>query len=601
MSDGQASEQENEQARADEDRQRKKKRARLKWVLLLPVIALAGYLIWRWQQPREVEVVRPQSRQVMQTLAASGRVQGARDVELSADRAGIVVEILVNESDRLESGQTLARLASEVESAELRQAEAAIETARANLAEARASATTVAPTIRQAEAEVQGTIEQAQERLSAAEARLDELLAGGREEEVREAEAALNEARARMEQAETDVERARSLATSDATARAALERAEASQRDAAARLQEARARLQQAERDRARARRLYDEGVIAEAEYEASDTAAETAEETVQQAQAALRQTEVEVANQRALLEITREEQLDRAQTELEAAREQRGRARARLDLVSSPARAEQITQQRAEIRAARAALRQAREAGPARVESIRRTPSQERIAVAQRRLTEAVATRDAVLARLEKTSLTARFAGIVTDIVREPGDVVSPGQAVMTISEMDRPEIHVEIDERDIAEVAVDQAAFLSADARPDETIEAVVERITPEAITERGVIDVILRPTDRPDWLRPGMTVDASIVVAEKQQLLVLPLGAVVVSGEDASVLVVDDGVVRRLEVETGVGGVTGTPIRSGVSEDALVIREPASVQVGQEVEPVEVSAALEENADV
>ncbi|MFO8079481.1 MAG: efflux RND transporter periplasmic adaptor subunit [Armatimonadota bacterium] len=605
MPEEQAKDQETEQARADEERQRKrnakKRRGRLKWLLLLPVIALAGFLIWRWQQPREVEVVRPQTRQVVQTLAASGRVQGARDVQLSADRTGIVVDILVNEGERVESGQTVARLSSEVESAELRQAEAAIETARASLAEARASATTVAPTIRQAEAEVQGTIEQAQERLSSAEARLDELLAGGREEEVREAEAALNEARARMGQAETDVERARRLATSDATARAALERAEASQRDAAARLQEARARLQQAERDLVRARRLYDEGVIAEAEYEASETAAETAEETVQQAQAALRQTEVEVANQRALLEITREEQLDRAETELESAGEQLQRARARLDLVSSPARAEQITQQRAEIRAARAALRQAREAGPARVESIRRTPSEERIAVAQRRLTEALATRDAVLARLEKTSLTARFAGIVTDIVREPGDVVSPGQPVMTISEMDRPEIHVEIDERDIGEIAVDQAAFLIADARPDQTIEAVVERITPEAITERGVIDVILRPVDQPEWLRPGMTVDASIVVAEKQQLLVLPIGTVVVSGEDSSVLVVDDAVVRRLEVETGVGGVLGTPIRSGLSKDALVVREPASAQVGQEVEPVEVSAAAEGSRDV
>jgi hypothetical protein len=44
-----------------------------------------------------------------------------------------------------------------------------------------------------------------------------------------------------------------------------------------------------------------------------------------------------------------------------------------------------------------------------------------------------------------------------------------------------------------------------------------------------------------------------------------------------------------------------VTGTPIRSGVSEDALVIREPASVQVGQEVEPVEISASLEATPDV
>ncbi|MFW5866992.1 MAG: efflux RND transporter periplasmic adaptor subunit [Armatimonadota bacterium] len=594
-----------DQSRADEERQRKrnakKNRGRLKWLWLLPIIALAAYLIWRWQQPPEVEVVRPQKRQIVQTLSASGRVQGARAVQLSADRTGIVVDLLVNEGDVVEAGEAVARISSEVESAELRQAEAAIATARANLSEARANASTLPPTIRQAEAESHGAIEQARERLSSAEVRLEELLAGGREQEVREAEAAVNEARARVDQAETDVERARSLATSDATARAALERAQASQRDAAARLQEASARLAQAERDLTRARRLYDEGVMAEADYESARTAAETAAETVQQARAGLRQAEVEVANQRTLLEVTREEQLDRAQTALETAREQLQRTRARLDLVSSPARAEQITQQRAEIRSARAALQQATEAGPARVESIRRTPAQERVAVADRRLTESIAARDAVLTRLEKTSVAARFGGIITDIVREPGDVVTPGQPIITISEMERPEIRIEIDERDIAEVDAGQDAYLTADAHPEETIEAVVERITPEAITERGVIDVILRPLSRPAWLRQGMTVDASIVVAEEQELLVLPTGSVVLSGEDASVLVVDDGEIRRLQVEIGVGGVRGTVIRSGLSEDALVVRESASVRVGQEVEPVETEASPETSADV
>jgi HlyD family secretion protein len=184
---------------------------------------------------------------------------------------------------------------------------------------------------------------------------------------------------------------------------------------------------------------------------------------------------------------------------------------------------------------------------------------------------------------------------------VLEPGDVVTPGQAIVTISEMGAPEIHVEIDERDIAEVEVGADAYLTADAYPDWTLDAVVERITPEAITERGVIDVIIQPLDRPEWLRPGMTIDASVVVAEKQELLVLPTGTVVLSGQDASVLVVDAGVIRRISVETGVGGVRGTVIRSGLREDAQVVREPSAVEVGQEVEAVEVRPSGEGEGDV
>ncbi len=602
MADEQAGtdEQAQEQARQDEQRQRArnaKKRwlARLKWLWLLPVLAAVGFFIWRSRQPAEVEVIHPQKRMVAQTLTASGRVAGVREVNLSADRTGILVNLLVDEGASVMAGEVVARISSEVETAELQQAEAAVATARASLAEARANAETLPPTIRQAEAESQGSIEQARERLAAAEARLQELLAGGRDEQIREAEAAVEQAQARLDQAEVDVKRARSLATSDATARAALERAEASARDAQARVQEARTRLAQARRDLKRSRRLFDEGVMAEAEYEAAQTAEETAAEAVNQAQARLEQAEVEVENQRRLLEVTREEQLDRALTEREAARQQLEQARAGLDLVTSPARKERITQQRAEVRNAQAALQQAIEAGPARVESLRRTPAQERIRVAERRLEEALATREAVAARLEKTAVTARFGGVITDTVLEPGDVVTPGQPIVTMSEMQFPEVHVEIDERNIAEVEAGQEAFLTADAHPEKTIEARVKRIAPEAITERGIVDVILQMRERPEWLRTGMTMDANIVVEDKQEMLVLPTRAVVQSGQQYSVLVVDAGVVRELSVETGVGGVRGTVIRSGLREDAMVIREPTAVSEGQQVEPVEADLEL------
>jgi hypothetical protein len=165
----------------------------------------------------------------------------------------------------------------------------------------------------------------------------------------------------------------------------------------------------------------------------------------------------------------------------------------------------------------------------------------------------------------------------------------------------MQWPEVHLEIDERDIARIEVGQEAFLTADAYPDRTLDAVVDRIAPEAITERGIMDVILRPVEPPDWLRPGMTMDASIVVEEKSEVLVLPVGAVVQSEDESSVLVVDDGVIRRLRVATGLGGVRGTIIRNGLREEALVVREPSLVRVGQRVRPVETRATPEGEADV
>ncbi len=585
-------------AQANQRRRGAKRRAALrKWLWALPVIALVLFLVVRSRRPAEVEVVRPQERLVVQTLTASGRVEGSREADLSSDRTGVLVELLVAEGDAVEAGDVIARISSEVEAAELVQAEAAVDTARAAVDEARASASALPPTIRQAEAEVQGGIQQARERLSAAQARLDELLAGGRAEEEREAEALVEGARTRLEQAEVEVGRARSLASADATARAGLERAEAAVNDAQARVQEARTRLAQAQRDLERSRSLYEQGVVAQASYEAASTAAATAADNVEQAQAALRQAQVEADRQRTLLEVTREQELDRAQTARETAQQEVRAAEARLALVLGPARAEQVAGQRAEVRSAQAALDQALRAGPARVESVRRTPADERVQVAERQLAQAQAARDTVLARLEKTAVGTQFPGIVTDLILEPGDVVTPGQAIVTIAAMDSPEIELEIDEREIAEVRVGQDAFYIADAYPDLTAEATVDRIAPQAITERGVIGVTLRPLDPPEWLRPGMTVDASVVIEGRRELLVLPVGVVEQSGDQHSVLVVDGGVVRRLQVEPGVGGVRGTIIRNGLPADALVVLEPTSVEVGQRVDPVEAESAEEE----
>ncbi|MGC9316761.1 MAG: efflux RND transporter periplasmic adaptor subunit [Armatimonadota bacterium] len=585
-----------EQEQPERRRRARKRRLWLRWLWPVLIAAVLGLAVWRMRQPAEVQVVHPQKRMIVQTLTASGRVAGAREAELSVDRAGVLVEVLVEEADHVLPGDLVARISSDVESAELRRAEAAVATARAELARARADARTLAPTIAQAEAELAGSVQQAQERLTAAKARLAELLAGGREEERREAEAAVEQARARVAQAQRDVERARSLAESDATATAALERARAAAATAQARAQEAEIRLAQSRRDLARAQRLFDEGVIAEAQLEDAQTVAETAREALDQARAQRQQADVEVENQRRLLEVTREEQLERAQTELEAARQQLAQAEARLELVSGPARQEQIEQQRAEIRSAQAALQAARQGGQARVRSLRLTPVQEAVRVAERRLEEAVRARDAALEQLQTTQIRAQFEGIVTEIVSEPGDVLAPGQAVVAMSEMQWPEVHMEIDEREIAEVEAGQDAVLTADAYPEEQVPAEVARIAPRARTERGIIDVVLRPTERPGWLRTGMTVDASIVVTPREELLVLPTTAVVQSGEDAFVMVVQEGRVRRLAVETGVGGVRGTVIRSGLSEDAAVVREPATVSPGQRVKAVESGLALE-----
>ncbi len=125
-------------------------------------------------------------------------------LELIAEASEPIVEIAVEEGDRVEAGQLLVRLAEERLAAELHAAQAAV---------------------------------------AEAQARYDELIAGPRREEIDEARAALAGAEARLVEARLDHRRQRDLAARKLQSQAALDAAKARLDSAAAEQQSARARL----------------------------------------------------------------------------------------------------------------------------------------------------------------------------------------------------------------------------------------------------------------------------------------------------------------------------------------------------------------------
>lgn len=550
-------------------------------VILILVVLRAG--------PPGVEVFEPRLDSVAQALTASGKVKGAREVDLSVERGGILVQLLVAEGDTVSAGQVVATLSDDVESAQLEQAEAAIGTARARLAEATASAASLPSSIRQARAEVDGQIRQAEQRLRAAETRLQELRSGVREQEIRAARAAVDSAALRVSHAEREVARAAELAGADATATAAVRQAEAAVRQAEAQVAEARTTLQQAGSDAQRLGRLLENGAVSHSDYEKAQTAHASAQERVDQAEAALSRARAEADNQRKLLEINRQADLERRRSDLEVARREHEAAAARLSLLESGTRSEQIAQQEAEVAGARAALESARRAGPARIQTVEMTPVSERVALARRQLDEALKARDTLVAQLNTRQVPARFGGVVTEIVRQPGDAVTPGTPIIRISDMSSPEIHVDIDERDIAWIERGQHAQVITDAYPNRPFGATISRISSQTVTERGIVEVIAVPDQELDWLRPGMTADISVFVAPQDRLLVVRPTSLVQSRDAAYVMVVYEGQVQRRDVRLGMVGAGGAVVLEGLREDDLVVARPLNAKEGARVRPV------------
>ncbi len=174
-------------------------------------------------------------------------------------------------------------------------------------------------------------------------------------------------------------------------------------------------------------------------------------------------------------------------------------------------------------------------------------------------------------------TALIAPLDGVMIAKNIEPGQTVTAQDAVLVMS--DRLIVKASVDETDIGQIRVAEPARITLDAYPDTTLHARVAHIAYEAKTVNNVttyeVDVV--PEDPADFMRSGMTANVTFLVAEKQQVLMLPVEGIQQRDHHTTVLVSDpghpNGAVPRT-VSVGITDGKHVEILSGVEEAAMVL---------------------------
>ncbi len=185
----------------------------------------------------------------------------------------------------------------------------------------------------------------------------------------------------------------------------------------------------------------------------------------------------------------------------------------------------------------------------------------------------------------LDKTKLHAQVAGTVQTRKVEPGDLVRPGDTLLEIARSGSQEILLPLDEKNLAPLALGQAAQVVADAWPERVLAARVSYLAPAVDTARGTLDVHLDLTEPADFLRQGMTVSVNIETARRERALVIANDALqAVQGNRAEVLRVRDGRVERVAVKLGLRSTSLSEVVEGLAEGDQVLAGAASA--GQRV---------------
>lgn len=161
-----------------------------------------------------------------------------------------------------------------------------------------------------------------------------------------------------------------------------------------------------------------------------------------------------------------------------------------------------------------------------------------------------------------------------------EAGQGFTTADAILVMS--DRLTVKAQVDETDIAQIALKQKATIVLDAYPGKTIDAVVDQIAFEAKTVNNVTNYIVDvlPVETPSTMRSGMTANVTFGVASKENALVIPVDAVKAHGGVMSVLIPNpksgEAPIEQ-KIETGLTDGKRIEVTSGLKEgDAILVPE-------------------------
>jgi HlyD family secretion protein len=248
--------------------------------------------------------------------------------------------------------------------------------------------------------------------------------------------------------------------------------------------------------------------------------------------------------------------------------------AQAGLDELLAGANADQVRAAQASVAAAIAQ----QDAAQAQLDLLLAGATAEQIADVEAQVAQAQASLEQAELTLERTTLHAPFDGIVAAVNVKAGEMSPVALPAVTLLDASRFHVTVTVDEIDIGRLAKGQAAQVTLDALPETIIEGAVERIAPVASFEGGVVyynvTIELDPTDAP--IRADMTANATIVVEELTDVLVIPTWVVRVdrqTGEAYVHRIAGDGF-ERADVILGVKHGGFAQVVSGLSEgDELI----------------------------
>ncbi|TAN53939.1 MAG: efflux RND transporter periplasmic adaptor subunit [Methylococcaceae bacterium] len=225
----------------------------------------------------------------------------------------------------------------------------------------------------------------------------------------------------------------------------------------------------------------------------------------------------------------------------------------------------------------------------------------------AQLALAEAQSRRDQT--NLRYSVIVSPVSGVVVSRNVDVGQTVAASFQTPTLfsiaQDLRRMQIHTAVAEADVGGVRVGQAVHFSVDAFPERGFQGVVGQIRLNSQVQQNVVtyDVVVDVDNADQTLLPGMTAFVNIVVAERHDVLRVPLpalrykpsGETAPAGRKPAETRVGEKTVYRLEQDQAVP----VALRIGIADGKFAEQTTGPLQAGDKLVVEELQASKREGA--
>ncbi|QLB14495.1 efflux transporter periplasmic adaptor subunit [Mannheimia granulomatis] len=190
----------------------------------------------------------------------------------------------------------------------------------------------------------------------------------------------------------------------------------------------------------------------------------------------------------------------------------------------------------------------------------------------------------------LNYTQIISPIEGVIVSVPVSVGQTVNANQTsptIVQVADLSKMLIKQEISEGDIAQVKTGQEVNFTTLAEPEREYNATIDSIVPASTnltdnnyTEKsGNTEAIYYYAnllvDNPDnSLRIGMTTQARITIAKREQVLVIPTSVIKKRGKENYVNVLENGISVEKAITLGMADSQNTEVLSGINEGDQVI---------------------------